>query len=227
MSADAIHCAIQTIHQFDERLAEKVIDIENIVDRYEDKLGTFLVKLSNKDLLDSDNNEIARILHTIGHLERMSDHAVNIVDVAKELHVKDISFSKEAQSELKVVEDALLEVVDMTVRAFENGDSGLAAKVEPLEQVIDTLSEQLKARHIERLQQGLCTIELGFIHSDLLNNYERTSDQCSNIAVCTIRLKSNKVDTHRYLRELKTSGQPQFEADYKAYADKYVLPDKQ
>ncbi|MBQ9833057.1 MAG: Na/Pi cotransporter family protein [Clostridia bacterium] len=226
LSREAVDAAIQAVHKFDERLAEKVIDLENQVDRYEDKLGTYLVKLSNKDLSDADNNEIARILHTIGHFERMSDHAVNILDAAQELHTKGISFSQEAQEELKVIEAALYEVLDLTVRSFEEGDIELAAKVEPLEQVIDALSEQLKARHIARLQQGLCTIELGFIHSDLLSNYERTSDQCSNVAVCTIRLKSEKFDTHRYLRELKTSGQPQFESDYKSYADKYMLPKK-
>ncbi|MBQ2661027.1 MAG: Na/Pi cotransporter family protein [Clostridia bacterium] len=225
LAKEAIESAINSIYSFDERTAERIVDIENIVDRYEDKLGTFLVQLSNKDLSDSDNNEIARILHTIGPLERISDHAVDILDVGRELHTKGISFSNDAKEELKVINKALFEVLDITFRSFETDDVELAKQVEPLEQVIDLLSEQLKARHVARLQQGLCTIELGFIHSDLLSYIERTSDQCSNIAVCTIRLKSNKVDTHKYLREVKTSGQPQFESAYRDYANKYNLPE--
>ncbi len=222
----AINQAIGVLDSYDENTVSEITEIESTVDKYEDKLGTFLVKLSNKDLLDKDNNEIAKILHTIGHLERISDYAVDIALAAKELHTKGISFSTEAKKELSVIKSALLEVVELTASSFENSDIALALKVEPLEQVIDLLAEQLKARHIERLQKGLCTIELGFIHSDLLSHFEHSSDQCSLIAACTIRLSSNQLDTHRYLKELKTSHQPQFEADYNCYLKKYTLPNE-
>lgn len=193
---------------------------------YEDELGTCLVKLSGRELSDNDSHEIFKLLHTIGDFERIGDHAVNIVHVAKEMHTKGVRFSHYAVNELKVITDALCEILEITVAAFETGDVGLAVRVEPLEQVIDLLISEVKTRHIGRLQNKDCTIELGFIFSDILNNYERVSDHCSNIAVCMIQVKENAFDTHVYLNEVKTSGHPAFTAEYDSYLGKYALPEE-
>lgn len=212
------------LDNYTEKAAEEIEADENKTDMYEDKLGTYLVKLSSKALSEADSRNVSELLLSIGDFERISDHAVNIMQAAREMHEKGISFSDEAKAELSIIGSALREILDITVDSFDQNDPVLAAKVEPLEQVIDDLRAALKTRHISRLQAGCCTIELGFIFSDILNNYERVSDHCSNIAVCVIQTRSSAFDTHGYLRELKASGQPQFTADYKSFKEKYLLP---
>ena len=163
------------------------------------------------------------MLHSIGDFERIGDHALNICKLAEEMHTKGISFSPQATKELKIVTDAITEILNMTVDSFVNDNSELATHVEPLEEVIDKLKKKLKAMHVLRLQSGECTIELGFIFTDLLTNYERISDHCSNIAVYTMQLKSDLLDTHKYLHQIKSSSAGSFLDDYNMYENKYKV----
>lgn len=215
--------AVTLLEKYDEKLAQQILEHEQRIDAYEDVLGTYLVKVSSKSLNTRDSNEIARLLHCIGDFERIGDHAVNLVDAAKEMHEKKITFSDQAKEELRVLTGALTEILAITMKAFEDRDIALAKKVEPLEQVIDGLRETLKRRHVKRLQSGACTIELGFILSDLLTNYERVSDHCSNIAVCLIQISMDSFETHEYLHDLKDGSSAEYESEYEAYKSKYVL----
>lgn len=224
LSRDTIFAAIDLMQDYSSKKADKIIKNEKKIDMYEDELGSYLVKLSSKELSDKDSNEVFKLLHSIGDFERIGDHAVNILHVAKEMHSKDVKFSEDALAELKVVTNAIIEILNITTRAFIDDSVPLAVKVEPLEQVIDGLISETKSRHVNRLQSNQCTIELGFIFSDLLNNYERISDHCSNIAVCIIQIKDNAFDTHVYLNEVKTSGQPEYTSEFDAYREKYMLP---
>ncbi len=215
--------AIGLIWEYDQDLAKKVAKEEDQLDFYEDKLGTCLVQLSSRALSDADSTRVAKQLHTIGDFERIGDHAVNLLKTAEEIHEKQVSFSAQAVAELKVVTDAITEIVGLTVDSFAGEDLELATRVEPLEQWIDHLIGEVKARHIERLQTGKCTIQMGFILSDILNNYERISDHCSNIAVALIETKQNAYEAHEYLNGVKQAGDPEFEAAYLSYKNKYSV----
>lgn len=208
---------------FDEKLAEQVRIDEKALDKYEDKLGSFLVKISSKELSKTDSKEASKLLHTIGDFERIGDHAVNLLGVAKEIADKDISFSGKAKEELKVLSAALEEIVTITVTAFSENNLDLAKDVEPLEQVVDRLTAQIKANHITRLQRGDCTIELGFVLSDLLNNFERVSDHCSNIAVAMIEVARDSFDTHKYLKAVKSESNADFSERFNEYEIKYRI----
>ena len=221
---DTIVSAVGLLSKFDEDVALEVEKNESIVDQYEDKLGSFLVKISAKDLSHDDSNDVSQLLHTIGDFERISDHAVNLVRVAREIHEKNLQFSEKATEELRIITNAILEILDITTDAFVDNDMRQAIEVEPLEQVIDGLKAELKKRHIRRLQEGKCTIELGFVHSDILTNYERISDHCSNIAVCMIQIQEDSMDMHSYTNEVKSSGEPSFTKYYNRFYDRYVLP---
>lgn len=214
--------AISLFVHYDEAVAQEVVDLENTVDLYEDRLGTFLVKLSSQALSQTAANEVSVMLHTIGDFERMSDHAVNIKEVAEELQEKGLTFSQEAAAELKVLTDAIEEIMELTEKAFLENNAVVATQVEPLEQVVDMLITKIKANHIARLQRGECSIVLGFILSDLLNNYSRVSDHCSNIAVTVIEVEHNSFDTHQYLNTVKY-GSEAFTEVYNEFADKYSL----
>lgn len=225
LSRDTLLDALELLHgKFSERRAAAIMENEQKIDFYEDKLGTYLVKLSSRELTARDSNEVAKLLHCIGDFERIGDHAVNVLAAAREMHDKHLSFSAQATVELRVLTDALTDILKLTIRAFEKDDMTLAAQVEPLEQVIDSLNAELKKRHVQRLQEGICTIELGFVLSDLLNNYERVSDHCSNIAVCMIQIRDESFDTHGYLNEIKSSGGATFVDAYNRYRDQYALP---
>ena len=224
LSREAIIKSIELVDNFDKQTANDIDNIENKIDKYEDMLGTYLVKISSRELTEDDSREISKLLHCIGDFERITDHAVNIADVAREIEDKKVVFSTQAKKELKVMTEALIEILNITVESFIYEDIELAGKVEPLEQVIDELQIELKKRHIIRLQDGLCTIAHGFVLSDLIANYERVSDHCSNIAVSIIQISMNSFVTHEYLNEVKNSGQPQFLADFDEYRKKYLLP---
>lgn len=221
---DSMLEAIRLLSGFDQKAADHITEEEEKIDLFEDKLGTFLVKLSSKELSRQDSNEVSQLLHAIGDFERIGDHAVNILRVANEIHDKEIQFSDKAQEELEVITRAIISILNLTVDAFEENDPALASKVEPLEQVIDGLKLELKNRHIRRLQEGRCTIELGFVLTDLLTNYERVSDHCSNIAVTVIQIKDSSLDTHGYLNEVKNTGNPDFTQAFEAYSLEYLLP---
>ncbi len=222
---DSMLSAIGLIQDFDSKVAAEIASTEEEIDLYEDTLGTFLVKLSSKDLSVRDSNEAAELLHAIGDFERIGDHALNILRVAEEIHDKQLHFSDKAQVEVGIITQAIIDILNLTVEAFEKEDSVLAGQVEPLEQVVDDLKIELKTRHIRRLQEGRCTIELGFVLTDLLTNYERVSDHCSNVAVTVIQIKeSSSMDAHEYLNQVKTSGSPAFTQAYNRCREKYSLP---
>lgn len=216
--------SLELLTSYDQKRSADIVENENMIDIYEDKIGSYLLKISSKDLSEHDSKVVSKLLHTIGDLERISDHAVNVVEAAEEMHQKKIKFSEEALSEIEVIKTAVTEILDKSIEAFINSDISLAKQVEPLEDVIDQLRTDLKSRHIERLRLGKCTIELGFILSDLLTNLERVSDHCSNIAVCMIQVKENNMDTHEYITELKRDSDSEFRAKFNEYKHKYALP---
>ncbi len=220
---DSLTKAIGLISSYKSETAQYIRENEELIDKYEDKLGTYLVRLSNNELSENLSHSIARMLHSIGDFERIGDHALNICKVAEEMHNKNIHFSDEAKKEIAVITNAVTEILNMTVDSFINDDIELASHVEPLEQVIDKLNKKLKARHVARLQNGECTIELGFVFTDLLTNYERVSDHCSNVAVYTMQLPSDKLDAHKYLAKIKNAETGAFVDDFNMYAKKYTL----
>lgn len=223
---DALLKSISLVEKFDRKVVDEIIEKEKELDDYEDKLGTFLVKISSHDLTDADSNTVATLLHAIGDFERIGDHAVNIAKAAQEIDDKEIHFSENATQELKIATDAIKEILELTEKAFAENSIELALEVEPLEQVIDDILAEIKSRHIARLTGGKCTIELGFVLSDLLTNYERVSDHCSNIAVCLIQISKSVFDTHEYLNDYKSSGSEIFTGNFDKYAEKYSLPSK-
>ena len=221
-SAKVLHEGVACLQNFTPELAEEVRALEDKTDHYEDILGTYLVKLSSLKISDADSTEAAMLLKAIGDLERVGDHALNLVEAAEELNEKELSFSDAAKQELAVLIGAVEEIVEMSFRAFLQNDLEAAYRVEPLEQVIDDLKEQLRVRHILRLQQGNCSIETGFIWSDLLTGLERTGDHCSNLAGCVVDLAHHDMNTHEALRSARIEN-PNFAEQYKEYAAKYSL----
>lgn len=216
--------ALTLFDNYDPKLAQRIRDDEDKVDIYEDVLGSYLVKLSSKSLPERDSVEVAKLLHMIGDFERISDHSVNIVESAEETRDKNISFSAYANAELKMLRGAVDETLELTLDAFKTSDYDKASLVEPLEQVVDYLRDQIKLRHTIRLQKSLCSIELGFILSDILTNLERVSDHCSNIAGCLIEMSRHEtLDIHNYLHGVKENGE-EYKANYEKYMDKYALP---
>ncbi len=223
IAVENVYASLSLFDKYDDRISEKVLQNEEILDMYEDKLGTYLVRLSSKDPSEANSREISKLLHTIGNFERLGDHAVNLLKAAGEKNGKKINFSAEATAELKVITAALSEILHITLDAFINDSIEEAMNVEPLEQVIDKLVSEIKNNHINRLQRGDCTIELGFVLSDILTNYERISDHCSNIAVAMIEVAQNSFDTHEYLNTVKNMGDENFKRKFAAFSSKYAL----
>jgi len=224
LSRDTLLLAIEMIEQYDEKKAKTVIENEETIDMYEDQLGKYLVKLASRELTHENSHEISNLLLTIGDFERIGDHAVGVLNVAQEMHDKGVHFSVQGTNDLNVITTAVIDIVILSIDSFDKNNTIMAKQVEPLEQVIDGLKSEIKRRHIARLQHGYCTIELGFIFSDLLTNYQRVSDHCSNIAVSVIQSKDSTFDTHGSLNALKTSGNPIFVAAFNEYMNKYQLP---
>ena len=198
-------------------------ETESGIDRYEDKLGTYLMKITSKSLSQSQSEEVSKYLHTISDFERISDHALNISEAAKEIHDKDLQFSPEACHELDVIESAVREILSIAVGAFVENDPQRAARVEPLEEIIDGLCDEMKSHHVDRLQSGSCTLNQGFVFNDLLTNYERVADHCSNIAVAIIELESDSFDTHEYLNSVRAMKSSSFARYYEEYKQEYHL----
>lgn len=217
--------SMDLVKKYDKETAQTVVDNENAIDLYEDKIGSYILQVASKDLSVADSQIVSNLLHTIGDLERISDHAVNIKENAEEMYDKKIKFSPAAEREVGIMIDAVTEILDMAISSFVTVDVAKAKEVEPLEDVIDGLRTELKNRHVQRLRDGICTIELGFILQDLLTNFERVSDHCSNIAVCLIQIKENSLDTHEYMNELKRLDKSEFMDEFNVYKDKYALPD--
>ncbi len=212
------------LEKYDVKEFEEVLKMEEEVDKFEDKTSTYLVKLSSRELSMKDSHMVTKLLHCIGDLERIADHAVNIAKVAKELDDKQMNFSQKAKGDIRVITFAVREVIELATFALKLDDLDIAMKVEPLEQVIDKLKMKIKKNHIERLREGNCTIEVGFALSDLLVNYERISDHCSNIAVCILEIANDSFETHEYLNNVKNNGENHFFEVYEEYKNKYMLP---
>lgn len=221
LSRQGVVQAMSLTHAWDDTLAQKVPEFEEQVDRYEDALGTYLVRLSNQDLSHSDSQCVNTLLHTISDFERISDHSVSLARSAKEIHQKATCFSPDAKEELQVLENAVQDMLARTVEAFCSNDLILASKVEPMEQVVDELSRAIKARHVVRLQTGSCSIANGFILDDLLTDYERICDHCSNIAVAQLEVAQDSFDTHAYLNELRSGSQTAASEEFHRRVDRY------
>lgn len=222
-SKNSIVMSLETLEKYDKDIAEAVRNAESKADMYEDHLGDYLVKLCKENLNASDSREVSALLHCIGDLERISDHAVNICDVATELNNKGIVFTDNAKKEIKVMCDALREIIGLTVDAFENNDLAKAQLIEPLEETVDYLRYKLKEGHVIRLKQGECTIETGFIYSDFLINCERISDHCSNIGACMLETAHDRFEMHEYLSRVKEGTENDFKKQCAYYRQKYAL----
>lgn len=222
-AAEALREGLLSLMEYSPRLAASIREKEEKTDHYEDILGSYLVKLSSMQIGETESREAATLLTVIGDFERIGDHAVNLLESAEEMTEKGLTFTDTAVSEISVISTAINEILDLSLSAFLNNDLNAAYTVEPLEQVIDRLKEKMRARHIMRLQQGECSIDVGFVWSDLLNDFERTSDHCSNIAGSVIDLANNNMNIHEFLRELRNDSED-FRQKYKKYKQKYALP---
>ena len=215
--------AFELIGAYSDEGFDHVNHLEDIVDKYEDKLGTYLIHITSRELNPEQNGAVGKYLHAINDFERISDHALNIAECAKELHDKEITFSSKGEKELKVLICAVSEIVGTAVGAFVDNDIERAYRVEPLEELIDNLCDEMKMHHIDRLQKGICTLHHGFVFNDLLTNLERVSDHCSNIAVAMIELESESFDAHEYINSLIEVRSHCFDEYYEEYSKKYVL----
>ncbi len=223
IAKESVNISMALVHSFDSKEAEKVSELEGKADKYEDMIGTYLLKLSPESTIESENMQISEVLHVIGDLERISDHAMNLAESAQELKDKGVSFSEGALAELAVMESAIKEILELSIGAFRDADMSRAMLVEPLEERIDDLRDEIKMRHIQRLQKNECTLEVGFVLSDILTNYERIADHCSNIASCMIELDrygALKMHTYsKHIKEIDTS----FDEHYESFSKKYSL----
>lgn len=223
-SKRTLFTAMDLLWNYTEDGVKKVGELENLVDQYEDELGTYLVKLSRQNLSVHDSHTLSIVLHCIGDFERISDHAINIMEAAQEMHDKKLIFSPKAEEELKVFSRAVQDIVEKAYAVFRDQDEKLAQKVEPLEAVVDELNQEVKKRHIRRLREGKCTIELGFILSDITTSLERVADHCSNIAVCVTQVREDTYDTHGYLNSVKNEDSEIFRGLVLEEEEKYFLP---
>lgn len=222
-SHNALFTALSLVDKYSEEGVARVQNMEAKVDRYEDELGTYLVKLSHKDISETDSHSLSIMLHCIGDFERISDHAVNIMESAQELYQKGLNFSDNAKKDLGVLGQAVEDIINTAYEVFDKQDMKLAEKIEPLEEVIDELSKEVKRRHIQRLRSGECTIEMGFILSDITTSLERVADHCSNIGVCVTQVSEDLYDTHSHLNTVKSQPDESFYHELEDARIKYQL----
>ena len=217
LSKEAFMLSMELVSSYDEKKADRVIHLENEIDRYEDTLGSYLVKLAQKNMAEKDNHSLSIILQCLTEFERISDHAVMVMRSAKEMHEKELEFSKKAVEELTIYSEVVKQTVELAVSTFRNEDSQTVMEMEALKAVISKLKSELKQRHIKRLQKGKCTIELGFIHSDIITSYKRVADHCSNVAVCVAEVGADEYETHGYVDDMKHgSSEEQFKDNYRS-----------
>ena len=221
---EALKGGMRCLEGYSDELSAFVKDLEDKTDHYEDVLGTYLVKLSTQGITESDSAEAAGLLKLIGDFERIGDHATSLVAAGRELNEKELNFSPRAKEELAVICAAVSEVCDLAMQAFLAGDMAAAARVESLEEVVDDLKDELRTRHIQRLQLGQCSIQVGFVWADLLTNLERISDHCSNIAACVMDTAEHNMNLHESVRSIKAGGS-NFRENYRSYKEKYRLPE--
>lgn len=224
LSRKALFQSMELLQQYDEDKAIRVREMETLVDQYEDELGDYLMKLSSKNLSEKDSHTISMLLHCIGDFERISDHAVNVSESAKEMHTKEQKFSKKAEEEIAVFSGLVREIVDTSIKVFETEDLNLAREVEPMEEVADVLNDEIKKRHVKRLRKGKCTIELGFALADITTNFERVTDHCSNIAISLIQIPDDVSGSHEYVNHLEKGEDSQYHESLMKYTEKYMLP---
>lgn len=223
-SKEALILAMKTLEAFDEKIANKVSDLENLADHYEDELNNYLVKLSSQHLTEEDSQRLSVLLHCVNDFERIADHAINIVSTAREMNEKEQFFSKKAQEELAIYTAALTDIITDTVDVFKNDDLEKAKYIEPFEEVIDDLSDEIKKRHMKRLRKGKCSIEMGFVLADVVTNYERASDHCSNVGLSVLQLHEDNFETHEYQEHMSREDNATFVAEMKRLKEKYLLP---
>ena len=224
MSQDSLVKAIGLITEYDQEIADEVEYLERKIDRYEDQLGTYLMKINSHHLAEEDSHTLSLLLHCITDYERISDHALNIMEKAKGMSENNRTFSPKAQTEMDIFADAVKEIMSLAIQSFENQDINLAKTIEPLEETIDGINMEVKRRHVRRLRKGKCTIEQGFDLSDIGTDYERIADHCSNIAVGIIEVNDDMYDAHGYIETLKANKKEGFEQAVSFYEKKYELP---
>ena len=224
IARDSVLEAVSLIGGYDESKAAHIVAVEDLIDKYEDALGTYLLRLSTKDLSEEDSHIVSTLLHSIGDIERISDLAVDIELSVKEMSKKELEFSKKAMEELNVYSNALSAILDMTLSAFKKNDREQAAMVQPMEELMDDLNKEIKKRHVKRLRKGKCTIELGLCLSDISDTYERISDHCSNIAVSMIQVDEDELEGHGYRKEVKENDKAWYNAKYNEFEKMYILP---
>lgn len=224
VTRESLTLAMELVAKYDEKKAERVKFLENEIDRYEDRLGSYLVKLAQKQMSERDNHTTSIILQCLNEFERISDHAVNVMFSAKEMNEKGLSFSKKAVEELSIYSQAVSEIMELATEVFSSHDTDRTMDIETLKEVISYLRSELKQHHIKRLQKGKCTIEMGFIHSDIITSYKRVADHCSNIAVCIAEVNSDEYGTHSYIDEMKHNNSEVYKSHYKHVRKKYQLP---
>lgn len=224
ISKDAMIRAMSLFENYTDEEAEEVEAMENLVDQYDDKLSAYLVQLNSKDLSYAESQSVSTLLHAIGDLERIADHAVNVMELAQEKNKKKQDFSDKAVAEMRIYGAAVEDILNRSTRAFIENDKQMALTVEPLEEVVDQLNKTVKKHHIKRLQKGKCTIELGLLLSDIATNYERVSDHCSNLAVYLIQTEDSNFVAHEYINSLKSETKKQFDIMLEEYKEQYKLP---
>lgn len=224
LAKESIDLSMSLFDNYTEEVAQRVVDLEGEVDIFEDQIGAYLVQASSRNLSVNDSRVASMLLHSIGDFERISDHARNIKEAAQEMYEKKLTFSEEATKELAQYKRAIHDILGITLQSFLESDLSLAHQVEPLEDVIDALNFEIKQRHIKRLTEGKCTIELGFILSDITNNFERVSDHCSNVAISLMEIRDTEMDAHAYVTALKEEGNKEFSEMVVAYRKMYELP---
>jgi phosphate:Na+ symporter len=223
ITVHALDTAISLLKKYDAKVDETVREDEKAMDQFEDRLGTYLLKIAPNELQSRDSHTLSVLLHSIEDLERISDHAVHIADAAREINRKELAFSENATAELAVISGAVREIVALTMSAVKEEKPYLAESVEPLEEVIDDIGDEMKKRHITRLREGRCTMELGFVLSDLMISYKRIADHCSNISVCLIQAENNEFGRHDYLNSLE--GNRKFREKFEMYSGRFALPE--
>ena len=223
LTKDTLFLAKNLFTDYSEEIAKKVEEQENLIDKYDDKLSAYLTQLNSQNLSYRESQMVSTLMHSINDLERIADHAVNLMEIAQKMNRKELEFSKKAQNEMEIFGSAIEDILDRSVRAFVENDMELAQTVEPLEEVIDDLNKEVKKRHIKRLRKGKCTIDLGLVLADVAANYERVADHCSNLAVYMIQMEDNSIEAHEYINTLTEENREHFEQMQETYREKYQL----
>ena len=226
LAKESLHTATGNLFAYSKKNVRNVEKLENIIDRYDDEIGGYLIKLSGRNLNEQDSRKLTMLLHSVGDLERIADHAMNLTDCAKEMHKKEQCFSQKAAEELKIFSQAVEEIVDASVNVFIMGDMEAAKRIEPFEEAIDILQKEMKKRHMKRLKKGKCTADLGFILSDITNNYERIADHCSNLAINIMQMYESDTYAHEYIDSLEKNKGSEFERTVQEHLRRYELPGK-